>query len=112
MRFLPLEASLLEKLKGVGFRAATLDTARFPKLSADVPTLDFSGWPIYTHADTDEDLVVQFCKGLQSRIDKVPWEEAGALPLNRMVRDTAAGPCDVPFHAAAERHWRDHGLIT
>jgi TRAP-type uncharacterized transport system substrate-binding protein len=111
MRFLPLEASMLRQLETVGFRAATLDTARFPTLSQDIPTLDFSGWPIYTHADTDEDLVVRFCRGLQARLDRVPWEEAGALPLERMVRDTPAGPCDVPFHAAADRYWRDQGLI-
>lgn len=112
MRFLPLEEPLLQQMEALGLLRATLDPSEFPELDAAVPTLDFSGWPIYTHADTPDDLVVRFCKGLEARYTQIPWEEARPLPLDEMVRDTPAGPMGVPLHPAAEKYWRDQGILT
>ena len=112
MRLLPLDEPLLQRMEAVGFRRATLAKSQFPKLPQDVPTLDFSGWPIYTRAETPGDLVTRFCRGLEARADKVPWEEEGPLPLERMVRDTPAGPLDVALHPAAERYWRERGVLA
>jgi TRAP-type uncharacterized transport system substrate-binding protein len=112
MRFLPLEESLLGKLEAMGFRRGVIRRDWFPELPADVPTLDFSGFPFFTNANVSDAIITAFCAALEARKDRIPWEGAGPeLPLDRMCRDTPEGPRDVPLHPAAERFWTDRGYL-
>jgi TRAP-type uncharacterized transport system substrate-binding protein len=111
MRLLPLSEPLLAKLESMGFRRGTITTTDYPKLAADVPTLDFSGWPVFTRSDAPDDLVANFCAALERRKEHIPWQGPGALPLERMCLDAPDTPCDVPFHPAAERFWQDRGYL-
>ena len=52
MAFLALDEDLLPRLENAGLRRGLIERTNFPKLAGDVPTLDFSGWPIYTHQNT------------------------------------------------------------
>jgi TRAP-type uncharacterized transport system substrate-binding protein len=111
MSFVPLDEELLERLEAVGLRRAVIEKKDFAKLAADVPSLDFSGWPIYTHRDTADPLVTDFCEALEASKDRIPWAEEGPLPLGQMVRDTSDGHLEVPLHPAAERFWRERGYL-
>ena len=111
MRFLPLEENLLARLEAVGLRRNFIEKKYFPKLAEDVPSLDFSGWPIYTHQDTPDALVVDFCKALETSKDRIPWAQEGPLPLTQMVRDTPEGHLEVPLHPAAQCFWRERGYL-
>jgi hypothetical protein len=112
MRFLALEEPVLKRLEDLGFRRSVLGPEKFPKLAAAVPTLDFSGWPIYTHVDTADEVISAFCRALDVRKDRIPWQEGASLPLREMVQNTQAGPLEVPFHPAAERFWRERGYLS
>lgn len=109
MRFLPIEGGPMKTLVAMGFRASVIPRSQHPNLPADVPAIDFSGWPIYTRADAPDEFVTAFCKALEARKDRVPWEESGEapLPLDRMCHDAPDAPLEVPLHAAAERVWRE-----
>ncbi|HLY67027.1 MAG TPA: TAXI family TRAP transporter solute-binding subunit [Chloroflexota bacterium] len=109
LRMLPLEEPQLRQLEDLGYRRAKLSKAEYPKLPADVPTLDFSGWPVFTLASAPNDMVTAFCEALEARKDRIPWEGEGALPLDRMCHDTAEGPLPVPLHPAAQAFWRERG---
>jgi TRAP-type uncharacterized transport system substrate-binding protein len=111
MTFLSLDENLLQRLETAGLRRGLIKRKNFPKLADDVATLDFSGWPIYTHPDTSEALVTDFCRALKASKDRIPWAEEGPLPLDRMVQDSAEGHLEVPLHPAAERFWRECGYI-
>ncbi|MBM2811101.1 MAG: hypothetical protein HW416_1860 [Chloroflexi bacterium] len=112
MRILPLDEPVLSALEDVGFRRSMLHKAQFPSLPADTPTLDFSGWPVYTHADVDEELIYCFCEGMDRARAVIPWEEPGQpLPLETMCKDSPATPMDVPLHPGAERYWREAGYL-
>jgi TRAP-type uncharacterized transport system substrate-binding protein len=111
MRFLPLDEPVLQEMERLGFRRSTMTREIIPELPADVPTLDYSGWPVYTHADVSEELVYTFCRALDSRKATIAWQEEGPLPLDRMCRDTPEGPLDVPLHPGAERYWREAGYL-
>jgi TRAP-type uncharacterized transport system substrate-binding protein len=111
MEFLTLEESLIERLEALGLLRATLRRSQFPKLPDDVLTLDFSGWPIYTRSDTPDEVVTVFCRALEIRKDRIPWQGEGPLPIELMVRNTPAGPLKIPLHPAAERFWRTRGYI-
>lgn len=111
MRFLPLEDEAIKHLEEIGFRRAILSKGIYPKLPADVVTVDFSGWPIFTHASVSDDIVRSLCIALNNRKDRIPWQGDGPLPLERMCEDTPEGPLDVPLHPAAEIFWRERGYL-
>jgi hypothetical protein len=111
MRVLPLDEFMLAKLEASGFRRAIIPKARYPKLPEDVPTLDFSGFAVYTHANVSDAVITSICAALEARKDRIGWQEPGSLPLDRMCRDTADGPLVIPLHPAAEKFWRDRGYL-
>ena len=77
----------------------------------DVVSLDFSGWAVFTRADAPDDFITAFCRALEARKDRIPWQGEGPLPLERMCRNTADAPLVIPLHPAAERFWRDCGYL-
>jgi TRAP-type uncharacterized transport system substrate-binding protein len=113
--FLPLDPGHLDGLEAQGFRRGVIEKDRYPSLPADVPTVDYSGWPIYCRTDTAGDLVELFCQALVRRRDDIVWDIGGArqppLPLERMVRESPMTPLDVPFHPRAAAVWRQHGFL-
>lgn len=111
MRVLPLDELMLTKLEAIGLRRAIIPKARYPNLTEDVPTLDFSGFAVYTHEKVAEAVVTSICSALESRKDRIGWQEPGPLPLERMCRDTQDGPLVIPLHSAAEKFWRARGYI-
>jgi hypothetical protein len=112
MRVLPLDDSMLTKLEALGFRRAVIPQARYPQLSDDVPTLDFSGFAVYTHANVPDAVITPICAALEARKDRIGWQEPGPLPLDRMCRDTIDAPLVIPLHPAAERFWRERGYLS
>ena len=112
MRLLGVEEKNLQCLEELGFRRATVSKEKYPKLAADVMTVDFSGFPIFTHARVADEIVRLFCIALERRKDRIPWEGKGSLPLERMCRDTLEGPLDIPLHPAAESFWRERGYLS
>ena len=112
IRILPLDEAMLTRLEGIGFRRAVISQANYPKLPADVASLDFSGFTVYTHANVADTVVTSICAAVEARKDVIAWQEPGPLPLDRMCRDTADGPLDIPLHPAAERFWRERGYLS
>ena len=111
MRILPLDERTVEKLEALGLRRGVMPKARYPKLSGDLLTLDFSGFAVYTHADVADGVITAICAALEARKDRIGWQEPGPLPLDRMCRDTDDGPLMIPLHPAAEKFWRDRGYL-
>jgi uncharacterized protein len=99
------------RLEALGYRRALLEKQRYPKLAADLLTLDFSGWAIFVRDDAPGELVETICAALDARKATIVWERTGPLPLERMVRNTPDAPFDVPLHPAAERFWRARGYL-
>ena len=115
MHFLPIDEEHLTKLEAQGFRRATIKKALYPTLPVDIPTVDFSGWPIFTHLGVSDLLIQNFCEALEARKQQIQWNMGPAkqppLPLERMCRDSEETPFDVPLHPVAERFWRERGYL-
>jgi len=111
MRILPLDEGLLTKMEAIGLRRAVMPKARYPSLPQDLPTLDFSGFAVYSHADVPSEVITAICAALETRKERIGWQEPGPLPLETMCRDTADGPLVIPLHPAAERFWRAQGYL-
>ncbi len=108
---LPLAEATMQKLEAMGYRRAIMPQSVFKKLPADVLTIDFSGWTVFCHAETDDKVVTDICAALEVRKARIPWEEPGPIPTERMARETPATPQVIPLHPAAERYWRKLGYI-
>jgi TRAP-type uncharacterized transport system substrate-binding protein len=111
IRILPLAEATVQKVEAMGYRRAILPKSDFPKLPADVLTLDYSGWTVFVHAAADDTLVTQICTALDARKMNIPWEGAGPLPVERMAREALDTPQTVPLHPAAERYWKSKGYL-
>ena len=111
IRILPLAEATVATLEAMGYRRAILPRSTYHKLPQDVLSLDFSGWTVFVHADADDDMVTQICAGLLARKARIPWEEPGELPVERMAREAPDTPQTVPLHPAAERFWRSRGYL-
>ncbi|HVB14989.1 MAG TPA: TAXI family TRAP transporter solute-binding subunit [Stellaceae bacterium] len=111
MTILPLGEATVQKLEAMGYRRAVLPQSAYPKLPADVLSIDFSGWTVFVRADADDRLVEQICAGLDARKMRIPWEEPGDLPVERMAKEGLDTPQCVPLHPAAERFWRARGYL-
>ena len=111
LTILPLAETTLRNLEQQGYRRSALQRSLYPRLAHDIPTLDFSGWPIFVHADLDDLTVTRICQALEARRHLIPWEGEGPLPTNMMCRDTPSTPLDVPLHPAAKLFWAEAGYI-
>jgi len=111
MRILPLDDGVITKMEGIGLRRAVMPVARYPKLGKDLPTLDFSGFAVYTHAEVPDAVITSICAALEARKESIGWQEPGPLPVERGCRDTADGPLLIPLHPAAEKFWRGRGYL-
>ena len=112
IRPLSLGGPLLARLEEMGFRRGVIPKVDYPKLPADVVSLDFSGWAVFTHAEAPDDFITAFCGALEARRDRIPWQGEGPLPLEHMCRNSPDTPLFVPLHPAAERFWRDCGYLA
>lgn len=112
MRLLPIDEPALQSLEAMGYRRAANPMGRHVDIIADLPTLDFSGWPVYTHNNVADDFVRGFCAAIERCHDRIPWQGEGPLPLDRMCSDTPEAPMVVPLHPAAEEYWRERGYLT
>lgn len=92
----------------LGWRRVTLPKARFPALTGNVDTLDFSGWPIYCNASLPEQTAYDVCAALAAREAEIPWEKGSDGSALHTVRDTDTTPMDVPLHPGSERWYREH----
>lgn len=108
---LKIEDETLARLEDMGYRRDCLPQSSYPSLPEDIPTLDFSGWPVLVRDDADDDMVRRMCAGLEARKDLIPWEGEGPLPLDRMCIDTPEAPLAVPLHPAAEKFWAGCGYL-
>ena len=110
-----LDEEHLVLLEREGFKRGTLEKARLTKLPADVATIDFSGWPVFTRVDTSDLLIRKFCEALEARKDSNPWTwgpvKQKPMPLERMVVHAPDTPIDLPFHLAAKEFWTKMGYL-
>src|ERR1044071_5051223 len=63
-RYLPIEGRILRRLTAIGYRRSFLPRSRFPALPQDIPTVDFSGWPMVVRADMAKEAAYAICEAI------------------------------------------------
>jgi TRAP-type uncharacterized transport system substrate-binding protein len=110
-RYLPVEGSILKKLTRIGYRAALLPRSRFPALPTDIPTLDFSGWPMVVHANMPQNVAYALCEAIDARKTLIPTDNFKPLDMAQLCANDDEAPYDVPLHPGAKRFYRDKGYL-
>lgn len=111
IRPLPVPTDALNHMTALGWEARIIPRARFPELEADVPSVDFSGWPIFTREGVSDAAVYQMCRALDAARDLVPWDSEGPVQLSDLAGTSEAAPLGIPLHPGALRYYQDHGAL-
>jgi TRAP-type uncharacterized transport system substrate-binding protein len=110
--FLPFSKKALVKLERYGFRRAPLGGGRLEgNFDPATEVVDYSGWPIVTHANFPDELAYHFVAALEKIRDEIPYDAAGVPPMSSFCRSTEEGPLDIPLHPGAERYYREKGYL-
>jgi TRAP-type uncharacterized transport system substrate-binding protein len=104
---LELDAGEFDAMGKLGWRKVVLPKARFPGLTKDFDTLDFSGWPIYCNASLPDQVAYDICAALAAREPEIPFEKGTNGNAIQMVTETDMTPMDVPLHPGSERWLRE-----
>jgi len=112
MRFLAVDEPQLKALEADGLMRAAITREEYPGLKEDVETVDFSGWPVFCLASAPEEMIYNFCAGLEARKDRIPWYGEGPMPFDKLCKDSKEGPLYLPLHPGAERFWRERGYLA
>jgi len=110
-RFLPIDGTLLKKMKALGYRPATMTKARFSGLTEDLQTIDFSGWPMIVRADMANKVAYALCEAIEKRQDLIPTDNYKPLDIAQLCANDEEAPYDVPLHSAARRFYRERGYL-
>jgi TRAP-type uncharacterized transport system substrate-binding protein len=111
MRFLAVDEPQLKALEADGLMRAAITNEEYPGLGETVWTVDFSGWPVFCLASASDEMIYDFCAGLDARRNRIPWGGIGPMPLEKLCKDSKEGPLYLPLHAGAERYWRERGYL-
>lgn len=105
MRFLALDDCLLDRLESQGYRRSWLRRGDYVGLSSDVPTLDYSHFPLYVREECDDAFVQAICRALKRACGKIVDQTGSPLHAEQMLFDVNGERYEYPFHPAAERFW-------
>ncbi len=108
---LPLEPAVIQRMETLGYRRAVIPRARYPRLAADVKTIDFSGWPLITHADLGEHVAYSICEAIEARQAVIPVDDEVPLDMKKLRGGSDAAPIGIPFHRGARKFFRERGYL-
>ena len=110
-RYLPIEGAVLRRLKAMGYRPGILPKTYFKGMKGNIPTIDFSGWPLVVRADMPNDIAYALCEALEVRRKVIPTDNFKPLRISQLCANDAEAPFDVPLHPGAKRFFRERGYL-
>jgi TRAP-type uncharacterized transport system substrate-binding protein len=110
-RYLPIEGAVLRQLKAIGYRPGVVRKSQFRRLAADVPTIDFSGWPMVVREDMEDAVAYALCEAIELRRKSMPTDNFKPLVMTDLCANGEEAPYDVPLHRGAKRFYREKGYL-
>jgi TRAP-type uncharacterized transport system substrate-binding protein len=110
-RYLPIDGPVLKRLKAMGYRPGVVPKSHFKGMARDVPTIDFSGWPMVVRADMPNDVAYALCEALELRRRAIPTDNFRPLKIADLCANDDEAPYDVPLHPGARKFYRKRGYL-
>jgi TRAP-type uncharacterized transport system substrate-binding protein len=108
---LPVAEPAQARLQELGWQIRPIPRDWHPALTEDVPAVDFSGWPLFTHASLPDEIAYRICQSLDANRAKIPFDLERPVELADLCNDSDIGPLDVPLHPGAERYYKEQGAL-
>jgi len=109
--YLPIEGEILRRLGKMGYRSSVVPRSRFKGMTSDVPTVDFSGWPMVVHADLPSDVAYALCEAIERRRKALPSDNFKPIRMRQLCANDQEAPFNVPLHPGARRFYRERGYL-
>lgn len=109
--YLPIEGQVLKRLSAMGYRISVVPKSRFKGMASDIPTVDFSGWPMVVRADMPNDVAFALCESIEKRKHLIPTDNFKPLNMAQLCANDEEAPCNVPLHPGARRFYRQRGYL-
>jgi uncharacterized protein len=110
-RYLPIEGSVLRRLRAMGYRPGAVPKAFFRGMRDDVPTIDFSGWPMVVRSDMPRNVAYALCEAIELRRKAIPTDNFKPLSIAQLCANDEEAPFDVPLHPGAKQFYRERGYL-
>jgi TRAP-type uncharacterized transport system substrate-binding protein len=110
-RYLPIEGAVLKRLTAIGYRPGVMPRSHFKGVAHDVPTIDFSGWPMVVRADMPNDVAYALCEAIEAKKNLIPSDNFKPLNIAQLCANDDEAPYDVPLHPGAKRFYRERGYL-
>jgi TRAP-type uncharacterized transport system substrate-binding protein len=108
---LPIEPAVIRQMEALGYRRSMIPRTKYPKLAADVSTIDFSGWPLITHQELGSSVAYAICQAIDARQSVIPVDDDGPLDMTTLARGSEAAPLGIPLHPGAKRFFKERGYL-
>ncbi|MGH7486172.1 MAG: TAXI family TRAP transporter solute-binding subunit [bacterium] len=109
--YLPIEGQVLKRLAAMGYQTSVVPKSRFKGMPSDVPTVDFSGWPMVVHADLPNDVAYALCEAIEKRRKLIPTDNFKPINMKQLCANDDEAPFNVPLHPGARRFYRERGYL-
>ncbi len=109
--YLPIEGQILKRLAAMGYQTSVVPKSRFKGMTGDVPTVDFSGWPMVVNAAMADDVAYALCEAIEARKTLMPTDNFKPLDMAQLCANDQEAPYDVPLHPGAKRFYLEKGYL-
>lgn len=109
--YLPIEGQVLRRLAMMGYKTSVVPKSRFKGMAHDVPTVDFSGWPMAVHADLPNDVAYAICEAIEKRRNLIPSDNFKSINMRQLCANDGEAPFNIPMHPGARRFYRERGYL-
>jgi TRAP transporter TAXI family solute receptor len=109
---IPLEPEIIRKLERVGYSRTVLPKSRYPQLTEDALTIDFSGWALVTHKWLPNSVAYAAIETIEERRKVIPVDDDEPLNMNNLCHSTEKCPLRIPLHPGAVKYYKEKGYLT
>ena len=108
---LSLESKIIKQLEPLGYQKAIIPAGKYPNLSENIDTIDFSGWPLIAHRWLPNDLAYAICEAIDARQNVIPVDDDRPLDMRNLCHSSEVAPLGIPLHPGAKQYYREKGYL-
>jgi TRAP-type uncharacterized transport system substrate-binding protein len=108
---IPMEPAVVKKMEQMGYSRTVLPKKRYPQLTADALTIDYSGWPLVTHKWLPNQVAYAAAQTIDEKKKLLPIDDNRPLNMKELCRGSEKCPLQVPLHPGAAKYYKEKGYL-